>query len=1056
MKKRIAVLTSTLLAVNAVGSSVAFADFNTTVYPKQQMLVDPDEFMKVESNWNGPNVVEDRVLRYMINSRYNRVGTEEQLYEMPVTKEMMENLVMLSPEQCKAHNAGEADFMVKDLKGLEYAKNLQWLSLVNQMETSLEPIKECKKLKHLDIRNNDGITDLSPISGLTDLVEIDMRSVKVKNLQDLKNLTNLKTLVAFSCGIEDLSGIENLKSLEYLELEYNPFTNIDKLSELTNLRYLDISKNGKFNYLTGQELPTVSTLSPLTKLVNLENLAFTSNKVSDLKPLEGMTKLKSLFANNNEISDWSVVKALGVEKVTSDGNIKPYENTNPTTPVTKTYYQAMEIVAPTEISGDSKEKVESMLPTDVTVKVKKKTSDYVYENGIYNKATVRYVIQDAEGNKITKKLKFNAIPTDSSQDGKYDIFSENGYVDFTAKDVKKPNEMTLALDSNDYELVGTYKITEETCMSGFYLKSVVKNDAKFTPDDVRPEYKTIFDIPEDKKDIFVITVKEKPQVQEKTNQNIESGKITYVVKDEKGNVIKDNSLVFEVDDEFNPLMSYAVDGYVSFKIDGTSRDRIHIRLKTNPNYELVSRNVYSEDYDSKSTSSGKISYIEKDSKSASIKNDAGVYSLTDEQKEMLVLTVREKASEEEFEANGFNRAPKASTNDGTTVGEPTTQDVSEMKVPVEWRINAQKSDEKAGKLVYDGTLILPETLENPIGLFTKIDVTIKKTTTTDDNNGGTNTDTPEKPGDNGNTGTPEKPSDNGNTETPVNPLSVVKGSNRINTSLELSKKFYKNADTVILVNGYNYPDALVSSALSSKLKAPILLTNGKTLTKETIAELTRLKAKEVLLIGGKGSMNEDIANKVKELKLKSERISGANRYETAGAIMDKLNTLGAGSKNIILASGENYPDALSAGNIASSDSTPILLVKKNAIPQVLKSKVEDSKIGKILVIGGSNSVSNEVLSKYSSKVTRLSGANRYETATKVAEYQYPNAKKVFIASGEQYPDALSAGGVLGISKSPLLLTKKNTLSVTAKAYLKNVKEVVVVGGENSVNPNILK
>lgn len=107
MKKQVAVLMSTAIAANVIGNVVSIADSSvesnkevrTSIYPDSQMLVKSEEFMKDKNNWDGPDVIEDDNLRFMINSRYNREGSDEELRKLPVTKEMVKNLRILSPEQ---------------------------------------------------------------------------------------------------------------------------------------------------------------------------------------------------------------------------------------------------------------------------------------------------------------------------------------------------------------------------------------------------------------------------------------------------------------------------------------------------------------------------------------------------------------------------------------------------------------------------------------------------------------------------------------------------------------------------------------------------------------------------------------------------------------------------------------------------------------------------------------------------------------------------------------------------------------------------------------------
>ena len=106
MKRKAAIVMSATMAFNTLGNVISMADYGvgkpevkTSIYPDSQMIVKPEEFMKDKKNWDGPDVIEDDNLRFMINSRYNRVGSDEELRKLPVTKEMVKNLRILSPEQ---------------------------------------------------------------------------------------------------------------------------------------------------------------------------------------------------------------------------------------------------------------------------------------------------------------------------------------------------------------------------------------------------------------------------------------------------------------------------------------------------------------------------------------------------------------------------------------------------------------------------------------------------------------------------------------------------------------------------------------------------------------------------------------------------------------------------------------------------------------------------------------------------------------------------------------------------------------------------------------------
>lgn len=92
----------------------------------------------------------------------------------PVTRRMIRRVAHLSPEQCGAHDLKEWQIKVNSAIGLEYAENMTWLSLVYQNLNDFTPIKDCVKLKHLDIRDcsKDGVK-IEDISFLNKLTELD-------------------------------------------------------------------------------------------------------------------------------------------------------------------------------------------------------------------------------------------------------------------------------------------------------------------------------------------------------------------------------------------------------------------------------------------------------------------------------------------------------------------------------------------------------------------------------------------------------------------------------------------------------------------------------------------------------------------------------------------------------------------------------------------------------------------------------------------------------------------------------------------------------------------
>ncbi|MGH4118054.1 cell wall-binding repeat-containing protein [Clostridium sp.] len=180
----------------------------------------------------------------------------------------------------------------------------------------------------------------------------------------------------------------------------------------------------------------------------------------------------------------------------------------------------------------------------------------------------------------------------------------------------------------------------------------------------------------------------------------------------------------------------------------------------------------------------------------------------------------------------------------------------------------------------------------------------------------------------------------------------------------------------------------------------------------------------------------------------THRLSGTNRYATANAIAQKG---WISSDTVILASGEEYADALCAGPLAEKYNAPLLLTKSTGISDETLSELGRLKTKGIIIIGGTGAVSTNVENQLKSAgytgISRIGGKTRYETATLVAS-KLDKANAVVIASGENFPDALSISSIASKLGMPILLSKKDGLSDFSKAYIKNnsIEKTYIVGG----------
>ena len=189
------------------------------------------------------------------------------------------------------------------------------------------------------------------------------------------------------------------------------------------------------------------------------------------------------------------------------------------------------------------------------------------------------------------------------------------------------------------------------------------------------------------------------------------------------------------------------------------------------------------------------------------------------------------------------------------------------------------------------------------------------------------------------------------------------------------------------------------------------------------------------------------------------RLSGKSRYDTSIAAADHMKELngGAAFDNIIIVSGLDFPDALSATYLAAAKDAPILLVGKDAasIQKITGYANENlAEGGTIYIVGGKGVVTEDVAGALTGTVERLSGKDRYKTNLAVLEEAGVAGTDLLVACGSNYADALSASA----AGRPILLVG-NSLTAEQAAYLDKHKDSLsgkafIIGGKGAVSEDI--
>ncbi|MCH4198711.1 MAG: cell wall-binding repeat-containing protein [Clostridium tyrobutyricum] len=185
------------------------------------------------------------------------------------------------------------------------------------------------------------------------------------------------------------------------------------------------------------------------------------------------------------------------------------------------------------------------------------------------------------------------------------------------------------------------------------------------------------------------------------------------------------------------------------------------------------------------------------------------------------------------------------------------------------------------------------------------------------------------------------------------------GTDRFDTNnIIVNQMSVKNGTPVVIVNGFNFPDALSISGIAASKGYPIFMSNANNIPQSIVDKISSINPSKVYMIGGTAVLSDNVKNKLKSSLSGIEdsdiiRINGKDRYDTSlqAAKYFKLD-----SKYAILSNGRNFPDALSGSALAAKLNAPIILTDgKNISNQ--KNYIDSSDYSNVVILGGQGSVS---------------------------------------------------------------------------------------------------
>ncbi len=190
---------------------------------------------------------------------------------------------------------------------------------------------------------------------------------------------------------------------------------------------------------------------------------------------------------------------------------------------------------------------------------------------------------------------------------------------------------------------------------------------------------------------------------------------------------------------------------------------------------------------------------------------------------------------------------------------------------------------------------------------------------------------------------------------------------------------------------------------------------------------------------------------------KVTRYAGNDRYSTSYAVAKALYEKNGQFENIVIASGQNFPDALSAGYLTKVKQAPLLLIDpahEANVTGLVMSYLKRN--GTVYLVGGEGSIRphfEQHLQSLGYQIKRLAGPSRYDTNLQILKEVVQQGDSLLVASGKGFADSLS-GSSVGIG----MLLVGDQLTVDQLQFLRTaqyrVSKIYILGGNASVSPAI--
>ena len=252
---------------------------------------------------------------------------------------------------------------------------------------------------------------------------------------------------------------------------------------------------------------------------------------------------------------------------------------------------------------------------------------------------------------------------------------------------------------------------------------------------------------------------------------------------------------------------------------------------------------------------------------------------------------------------------------------------------------------------------------------------------------------------------------------------------------------------VLLASEAVFADALASGTLQDT--RTLLLTDPDELEDEVLAELQRLDATSVRILGGELAVSPAVADALMAEGFTVGRTAGETRLETAAAI-----ALLAASDDGFLARAfpasadqptQAFADSLALGGWAATSGGPVLLSETDQLSATTTTALEQGSLGSLRLVGGEAALSDPVAVAAAAIVAdtdRVAGPTRFDTAVAVATARGATASSpadaVIVIDGASplgWTAGFAAARLSGERDAPIVLVNMDAVPAVTADFL---------------------